>query len=610
MKRHLPIALLVCSVLAVPVSAQIDFSNFHTPAQVDAIINNLVATHPTIARSFTIGTSWEGRPIRGIKISDNVSIDEPDEGDLVFVALHHAREWISVEMSLYLAEYLLTHYGTDAQLRACMDNLEIWIIPVLNPDGYAYTSTTNRCWRKNRRDNRDGTFGVDLNRNYGYQWGMGGGGSEGSPNTWEDTYWGPAPFSEPETRALRDFVQGLHNPRGLFSYHSYSELFLRPWGYTSADPPGEPTLAFLAQNSISRIAAVHGHTYSETISYFAFGETTDYFWNRMRLAGFTPELRPTPGGATGSSCPGFNPPPATIIPNNEENLPAALALIKDAGCRKLWIKDHAADTGNEPSAVWLGSGWSHAFWESPDIWTVPSTLVGGATVTLNVRVHNDSGMTLNNSTVRAYYTDPRVSLEFPNPSSVLIGQQTVNLLAGDSVVSFNWTVPTGTNIWGEHHWCVGSIVSHPDDRPLTTEIQRSNNIGGRNFQTTIMTGTQTLAVAVTNYLNESAEYTVTFDRSQLPKGWEVDLPQAPRPEKADRKALLLGVKGNLIEPGQTILVPVRVRVPDAARAGETADIRLNGAITPLVAGKRVSVGNGYTFRVQAGDPKCAPCDRK
>ena len=588
-------ALLLVMLATATARAQINFSNFHTPAQVDFEINNLVAAHPSIAKSFTFGTSVEGRPLRGIKISDNVNTDETDEGDVVFVGLHHAREWITVEMSLYLAEYLLNHYATDAQLRTCMNNLEIWIIPVLNPDGYFYSaaSPANRCWRKNRRNNKDGTFGVDLNRNYSYQWGLGAGGSEGSPNSWEDTYRGPAPFSEPETRAFRDFVLGLHNSRALLSYHSYGELFLRPWGYTTADPPGEPTLAFLAQNSIARISAVHGHTYAENISYNAFGEMTDFFWSRSRLAGLTPELRPN--NATGSTCPGFNPPPATIIPNNEENLPAAPALIKDAGCRKLWIKDHAADIGAEPSAVWTGTNWSNAFWESPDIWTVPATLVGGATVTLNVRVHNDSGATMNGSIVRTYYTDPRVSLEFPNPGAVLIGQKTVNLPAGDSTIPFTWTIPTGPNSWGEFHWCVGAIVSHPEDRPLTTEIQRSSNIGGRNFQTTVITNSQTLAVAVTNYLDVAAEYAVTLDSRSLPRGWEVILPPPPRESKPNRKALLLGVKGPLLEPGQTALQPVRVLLPADAKAGEEVELRLNGMLKPLVAGKRIPVGNGYTF---------------
>lgn len=573
----------------------IDFTNFHTPAQIDTELANLAAAHPAIAQVFTFGTSVEGRPLRGIKISDNVAVNETDEGDVVFVGLHHAREWLSAEMALYLAEYLVTNYQTDQALRQCMNNLEIWIIPVLNPDGYVYSAAApgNRLWRKNRRNNGDGTFGVDLNRNYSYQWGLGSG-VQGSNLTNEDTYRGPSAFSEPETIAFRNFVQSLNNPRVFLTYHTYSELFLRPWAYTTADPPGEPTLALVAKNSIVRIAAVHGHTYNETIGYLAFGEATDYFWNETRLAGFTPEMRPTPFGQGG-----FAPPPSEIIPNNEENLPAALALIKDAGCRRVWIKDHANDTGAEPSAVWTGTGWSQPFWVSPDIWTVPATLVEGQTVTLNVRVHNDGPGMLQGNTVRAYYTDPRVALEFPHPVAVLIGEQTLNLAPGDTTVSFPWTVPVGTNIWGERHWCVGAIVSHADDRPLTTQIQRSSNIGARNFQTTEMTTQgQSLLVAATNFLEIAAEYVITVDPETLPPGWEVVVPTIPPKKALTRKARLLRVSANVLDPGETVVQPIRVKVPKDAKVGAVYDIHIQGALIPLVAGKRVAVGNGYTFQVR------------
>ncbi|HLA09847.1 MAG TPA: M14 family metallopeptidase [Pyrinomonadaceae bacterium] len=602
---HLIVATALLVLMGISTSTlgnpPIDFSNFHTPTQLDTELTNLAAAHPTIAQIFTIGTSVEGRSIRGIKISDNVATNESSEGDVVFVGLHHAREWISAEMALYLAEYLLTNYATDPALQACMNNLQIWIIPVVNPDGYAYSASTapRRCWRKNRRNNGDGTFGVDLNRNYSYQWGFGSG-AEGSNITSEDTYRGPSPFSEPETIAVRDFVQALQNPTTLLTYHSYSELFLRPWSYTNTDPPGEPALRFLAQDSIARIAAVHGHTYAETIWYNAYGETTDYFWNQARISGFTPELRPS--SAIGNpSCPGFDPPASTIIPTLEENVPAALALIKDAGCKTLWIKDHNTDTGAEPSAVWTGTNWSHAFWVSPDIWTVPATLIEGATVTLNVRVHNDGGP-MNGSKVAAYYTDPRISLEFPNPGATLIGEQTVNLPSGDTTVTFSWVVPTGTNSWGERHWCVGAIVSHPDDRPLTTQIQRSNNIGGRNFQTTEAV-TQGLSVAIENFLNVPAEYIVTIDRRSLPRGWEVVVPPLRHHKKPNRKALLLGVKGNVIDPGETIIQPIRLIPPKDYKPGETTDIHVNGVLIPLVPGKRAPVGNGYTFRVGSEQPQ-------
>ena len=111
---------------------------------------------------------------------------------------------------------------------------------------------------------------------------------------------------------------------------------------------------------------------------------------------------------------------------------------------------------------------------------------------------------------------------------MLIGSQTVNLSHGDTTVSFSWTVPTGTNIWEEHHWCVGAIVMHPDDRPLTTEIQLTSNIGGHNFETVdAVAGERLLAVAITNHLSVAAEYEATISRERLPHDWEVVIPPLP-----------------------------------------------------------------------------------
>jgi hypothetical protein len=444
---------------------------------------------------------------------------------------------------------------------------------------------------------------VDLNRNYGYQWG-GGSGSEGSDITGDDTYRGPSAFSEPETQALRDFVQNLDHPRALLTYHSFSELFLRPWAYTSTDPPGETTLEYLAQDSIARIASVHGHSYGETIWYNAYGETGDYFWNQMRLATFTPELRPAEPPDPFNPVTGFSPPASEIIPNCQENLPAALALIRDAGCRKVWIKDHGADTGAEPSAVWTGGGWSHAFWVSPDIWTNPTELVEGSTVTLNVRVHNDTGATMSGATVAAYWTDPRVILEFPALGSLLIGEQPIDLPPGDTVISFPWTVPTGTNIWGERHWCVGGLVYHPDDRPLTTQVQRTSNIACKNFETVEATLTaygMTLRVALENYLPVPCEYVVNVNMEDLPAGWEVILPEPRVQPPVGRKARLLGVHKNVLKPGEIRAQEIRLKVPRDTKPGTMQDLAVHAALLPLVPGVRTPIGNGYTFRVRVPD---------
>jgi len=570
------------------VRASIDFTEFHTPVQMDNELTNLAATHSSIAQIFTIGNSVEGRPIRGIKITNNVAIDDPAKGDLVFIGTQHAREWMAAEMELFLAEYLVTHYATDLNLQACMNNLQIWIIPVANPDGYVFSaaSPANRLWRKNRRNNMDGTFGVDINRNFSYQWGLDSG---SSPVSSDETYRGPFAFSEPEAVHLRDFVQSRHNPKAIVSYHSPAEVVLRPWRYVNTLAPGEPTLQYVVQDMINRIAAVHGRTYGTSLGYNSSGSTLDYFWGEMRLMALTPELRSNAGG--------FDPPPSEIIPNNEENLPAALALIKDAGCRTLWIKDYGGDTGVEPSAVWLGDHWSHAFWTSPDVWTDVDPPPAGGTVPLHVRVHNDKPVTQHSCIVRAYYTDPRVSLEFPNPGAVLIGEQTVDLPSGDTTVDFSWHVPSGTNIWGEHHWCVGALVYHPDDKPLTNQIQRTSNIGGRNFQTVEVEAGGNLFVGITNLLDVPAEFIVKVDPKSLPPGWRVEIPEVQKARKPSRKALLLHVQNNVLSPGESFAQPIRIVAPKNMRRGSAADINISGVLLPLVPGKRVPMGNGYTFRV-------------
>jgi len=176
-------------------------ASYHSYQQIDYELHEIENNYHDIAKVFSIGETTEGRNIWAIKISDNVSENKSETGVLI-VGCHHAREWISVEIPLYLAKYLTDNYSTDCKVNELVDNTEIWIVPMLNPDGHEYSRTTYRLWRKNRRNNGDGSFGVDLNRNYGYKWG--GAGSSG--DTFSDVYRGPSEFSEPETQAIRDLI--------------------------------------------------------------------------------------------------------------------------------------------------------------------------------------------------------------------------------------------------------------------------------------------------------------------------------------------------------------------------------------------------------------------
>jgi hypothetical protein len=310
--------LLMGGTCVTPPPGPPDAGLYHTYDEVVAELGQLQANFADLAQIVELGASVENRKIVALKISDNPAVEE-DEAEILFVGGHHAREWISVDVPLLLAKYLLENYSTDARIQNLIDNGEIWILPLLNPDGHQYSVLSNRLWRKNRRDNGDGTFGVDLNRNYSYEWG--GPGSSGS--TVSETYRGTEAFSEPETQVVKELA-AAQNFVAMISYHNFSQLVLFPWGYTNSPAPDQTLLQGLAVTMADSILAVHGVRYTPEQSsdlYLASGDATDWLYGETRAPSFTIELRPR------SSSPGFILPENEIQPTFEENLPAALFLI-------------------------------------------------------------------------------------------------------------------------------------------------------------------------------------------------------------------------------------------------------------------------------------------
>lgn len=292
---------------------------YHTYAEVQQVLQTLSSTHSQLAKLSSIGQSIEGRHIWALKISDNVNSDEP-EAMVALLGGHHAREWIAVDVPLMIAKHLLENYAGNPQIKDLVDNAEIWVVPMVNPDGHQYSVTNDRLWRKNRRNNGNGFFGVDLNRNYSYQWG--GPGSSG--DTFSETYRGPSAFSEPETRAVRDFLS-QQAPRAMISYHNFSQLILYPWGHTNNPAPDKALLSQIAATMAGEIRNVHGVSYTPQQAsdlYLASGDTGDWLYSAFGSISFTIELRPR------SSFPGFELPESQIQPTFEENLPAALHLIE------------------------------------------------------------------------------------------------------------------------------------------------------------------------------------------------------------------------------------------------------------------------------------------
>ncbi len=213
---------------------------YKTLDEIYQYLDLLMASYPAIMTQRTsIGQTYEGRDMWAVKISDNPEIDE-DEPEILYTAAIHAREVITPEVLFHFMDHLTQNYGVDPQVTDLVDNRELWFILVANPDGYYYNEVTDPdgggMWRKNRRDNGDGSFGVDLNRNFGYEWGYDDAGSSPYPD--DNTYRGTAPFSEPETQNLRDFTEDREFVISVY-YHSYSNLILWPWAYDRIYAPDD-----------------------------------------------------------------------------------------------------------------------------------------------------------------------------------------------------------------------------------------------------------------------------------------------------------------------------------------------------------------------------------
>ncbi len=209
-----------------------DMGGYKTLSEINSYVDGIIADHPTIVSAKQIiGQSIEGRDIYVVKISDNPAINE-SEPEILYTSAIHAREVITPEVLLYFMDYITDLYGIAPDITDLIDNREMYFVLNVNPDGYYHNEVTDPdgggMWRKNRRDNGDGTYGVDLNRNFGYAWGYDDVGS--SPVTSSQTYRGTSAFSEPELQVMRDFIEG-HEFSIVIWYHSYSNLILWPWGY-------------------------------------------------------------------------------------------------------------------------------------------------------------------------------------------------------------------------------------------------------------------------------------------------------------------------------------------------------------------------------------------
>jgi hypothetical protein len=299
-----------------------NFGLMYTYSEMQQQLDQIHAAYPNITTAkYSIGTSIEGRAIYAMKLSDNPNLDE-DEPEVAFDGVHHAREPITVNVLVETLRQLCQNYGTDPEATFLIDNREIWFIPVLNPDGYLYNEQTypggGGMWRKNRHAPVGGCYGVDLNRNYPYEWG----GVGSSSNPCDETYRGTAPASEPEVQALMNFFNGreivTHD-----TYHSVAGMVLFPWSYTTQHTQDDGIFRPMAQ----AMAAMNGYTPGQPgeILYECSGTTTDWAYGEQaahpKVFSFCTEVDGSGFWPTDSEVPGLV----------AENIPVNYYLIKAAG---------------------------------------------------------------------------------------------------------------------------------------------------------------------------------------------------------------------------------------------------------------------------------------
>ncbi len=290
---------------------------YKTVAQMEADLRDLAARFPQLARLEDFGDSWlkrqgkDGHDLWVLKIGKGDLATKPA---VIYLGNHHARELVTPEIVLNLAHLLLEQYGQDPEITSYVDNRAIYLVPTVNPDGHLLAEK-GADQRKNVNNITGGKrrIGVDLNRNYGFKWGLPG--ASDAPEA--DTFRGTEAFSEPETQAVRDLVAS-RKFTFLMTYHSFSNLILWPWGHT-ADEPRDARLPAIGR----KLATFNKYTPQQSKDlYFTSGDTTDWAFGTFGTLAYTTEV-----GSWGDN---FDPPFSRMGKFWNENRPGALYLLKVA----------------------------------------------------------------------------------------------------------------------------------------------------------------------------------------------------------------------------------------------------------------------------------------
>jgi hypothetical protein len=491
---------------------------FYTFDEIVADLDTMFQLYPNlITERDSIGSSNEGRTIWAVKISDNPNINE-DEPAVGFDALVHAREPQSMATLMYFMWYLLENYGTDPEVTYLLDNREIYCVPCFNPDGYEYNRQTDPngggMWRKNRRNNGGGCYGVDMNRNFSYQWGYDNIGS--SPDPCNGTYRGPSAFSEPETQAIRDLAI-LKNYGTHFNMHSWQDAYLYPWGYINEQSPDSSTYREFA----SDMSAFNGYSYGtsgEILNYQSNGTVRDYMYGEQiekdKIFGYTIEI--------GNSDDWFWPPQSRIFPIAQINVRSNMYHAFVAG---EYVKLSAPNFGHE------------YFLPGDDVELLPEFKNKGLATAYNLtsELSSPSGLvTISNGNVSADSIEARNLLAVTSPLSFTISNSatveqeiplafntysngnfmstdTVTIIIGFPIMVFADTTNDPTELW-----TITANPSNPKWEATTTTYYSAptsftDSKNGNYSNNATVTMTLTDALDISGYTNPRLTFRTKFD---------------------------------------------------------------------------------------------------
>ncbi|XP_054353249.1 carboxypeptidase A2 isoform X2 [Pongo pygmaeus] len=270
-------------------SQGIAYSIMIEDVQISQEMDNLVAEHPGLVSKVNIGSSFENRPMNVLKFSTG-----GDKPAIWLDAGIHAREWVTQATALWTANKIASDYGKDPSITSILDTLDIFLLPVTNPDGYVFSQTKNRMWRKTRsKVSGSLCVGVDPNRN----WDAGFGGPGASSNPCSDSYHGPSANSEVEVKSIVDFIKSHGKVKAFITLHSYSQLLMFPYGYKCTKLDDFDELSEVAQKAAQSLRSLHGTKYKVgpicSVIYQASGGSIDWSYDYGIKYSFAFELRDT-----------------------------------------------------------------------------------------------------------------------------------------------------------------------------------------------------------------------------------------------------------------------------------------------------------------------------